>query len=181
MSYEQAQSYYSNYSEPSAGYYGDTYSYYNETSSNSQYGYFYQHISLFDEAGLYDHEVYESKGPNLETLNAYTSSYDGGVSTYDVQHTVTPLDGVYESYGSRETSVYNSNYATASDDYVTFSNQQSYSVFSSYDYATGSSVLSYDSRSFYDSGFYEYNRSFYSGPDGSSAQYYGSYHYSYTQ
>ena len=180
MSYDQAQTYYSYYGGSPAGYYGDTYSYYNETSSNAQYGYFYQHISLFDAAGLYDHEVYESKGPNFETLNEYTKSYDGGVYTFDTQHTVTPLDGVYESYGSRETSSYNANYATASYDDVSFSSQQSYAIFSSYDYATGASVLSYDSRSFYGSGFYEYNRSFYSGPGGSSAQYYASYHYSYT-
>ena len=180
MSNDEAQSYYSGYSGSSASYYGDTYSYYNYTSYNSQYGYFYQHISFFDEAGLYDHETYESRGSNVETSNDHTRSYSGGVYTYDVQHTTTVLDGVYESYGNRETSSYNSNYNTASNDYVNFNTQQSYSIFGSYDYATGASVLSYDSRSFYDSGFYESNTSFYSGPGGYSVQDYASYHYTYS-
>ena len=91
------------------------------------------------------------------------------------------MDGVYESYGDRETSSYNANYETMSYEEVNFSSQQSYSVFSSYDEATGAAVLSYDSRSFSESGFYEYNRSFYSGPGGSNVQYYASYHYNSTQ
>ena len=44
MSYDQAQSYSSYYGGSPAGYYGDTYSYYNVTSSDMQYGYF---ISIF--------------------------------------------------------------------------------------------------------------------------------------
>ncbi len=175
MSNESSQSYYSSYNGSYAGYYGDTYSYSNYTSYND--GIFYQHISFFDTAGLYDREINEVKGSYAETLNQYTRSYSAGVYTYDVQHTTTPLDGVYQSYGDRETTTYNANYTTASNEYVSFNAQQSYSIFSSYDYATGASVTAYDSRSFYSSGFYEYNHSFYSGSNGYSNVAYGSYHY----
>ena len=182
MPYSQDQYDGSSYAGSYESYYAgsgqaDPYYYYNYTSATSQYGYIYQHISFFDALGNYDHEIFEARDRYMSTTNQYTQSYQGGVYNRDIENTTTPLDGVYKSYGTRYTSTYDANYNTLSTDNVSFSDQQSYSIFSSVNYQTDATVVSYDTRDFYGAGFYEFNTTFYSGPGGYTAVSYGAYQY----
>ena len=168
------------------GYYG--HSYYGYSDSDPIYGYSgsvtdpytgYTHIhSVYaDVDGAYYHTQDEDRGPLMDRSVQTTTSYQSGVYTTDVLSSFTPLDGNYESYGSRYTSSYDLNDHTSTTDQTYFSEGYSFSEFHSQDYATGASVSSYDTRYFYANGYNEYTTSSYNGPGGYTSTSIGGYHY----
>lgn len=149
---------------------------YSHSSTDPDTGYTHTHAVYADAYGTYERVFDEERGPAFDRTYQYTYSYDAGVYERDVLSTTTPLDGSYQSYGTRYTSTYDLTDATTTTTDVAFSAGYSSSVFHSTDYDTGATIASYDARWFYAGGYYDYRRTSYDGPGGSTYSAGGAYY-----
>ena len=159
------------------GYASDPLYGYRSSVTDPATGYTHIQSAYYDASGFYYRGLDEDRGPYFDHSVQTTRTYASGVYTTDVLETSTPLDGAYQTYGTRDTSTYDVNSHTSTTNAVQFSAGYSLSDFHSYNYATGASVASYDARFFYAYGYNEYTVSTYDGPQGHTYSSVGAYHY----
>jgi hypothetical protein len=174
---------YSSYASYGYGYYG-SYGYYSDaiygymnTVMDPSTGYTHIHSVYSDASGSYYLSRDEDRGPNIDQVTQTARTYYAGVYTTDMLNSTTPLDGEYHTYGTRYTNTYDINSHIETTNNVYFASGYSFSDFHSYNYETGASIASNDTRFFYAYGYNEYTTSSYSGPNGYNASSVEAYHY----